>query len=173
MAGNWSKVITSIFSQNIFPFFILKPIEYKKESLGLFSEEVFFKMGNDIKVYTFQSGTAIALTSDADGKISHYSAHPIRGKIIKVVADFNDSTSTGSLMLNVSGGTAERLCVIKSFSASTTVYPKILINDNLGNTLNFQSGNVWAEQAVNNVVLLTGSGLGDAKIVDSFSIYYE
>lgn len=130
-------------------------------------------MSNDVKQYVFQSAGVKTITCDNSGNVALYSIHPIKGEILKIVADYNNSTNTGSLILNVSGGIANTIWSTKSFSADFEKYPMVNASDNSGVAIGAGSSDLWRPIVIDDVLQLVGSGLGDTKIVNSFTIYYR
>ena len=118
-----------------------------------------------IKDFTFPVGS---LTADANGLFDVYSTEAVNGDIKKIFFASNNHTSTGSLLVFISG-TQELVLQIRAGSAPTTIYPftySIDANGNIGSPDNF------VFMVANDIFRIVGSGLGDGTSGNLLKIYY-
>ena len=136
-------------------------------------------MSDDVKIYNFQSGTALLLPLDADGSGNFYTNHAIKGAILEIRLKDGNTAANGSISLAYSGtfysGTNSlEIFRINNFSGTEPriVAPRRLIVSS-GNTVQGAgSGNVWAPFYSNDTLWLRVAGGGASTSISGLQIVY-
>jgi len=125
-------------------------------------------MVRDSRIKTYLFTNAGSLTSDAKGNLDTYSKHPLNGELLAVGVGTNDWTATGSIVTLVSGGYASVLGAVRGTTVGDTVTVKVpVLNTGAASTL------TELHPAMNDVLHIVGSGLGNSKSGLSIRIVYR
>ena len=125
-------------------------------------------MVRDLRIKDFTWSNIGSLTTPATGTLSaQYSTHVINGTIQKVVVKQGNWADAGSIFIQESG-TGEVLATFRNVG-SGIIYPV-----HTGNVTNTGAASAILEMqpVVNSLILLTGSGLGNATSGNLVGIYY-
>jgi len=126
-------------------------------------------MGVEIGITTVNTG---AITSTAGtGSELVYTPVAVVGKIQKIWFDFNDTSSTGSIVVTESG-TGDVITVVSGFSADTVKYPRVQPNDINGVDYNFLSGGV-VPPVVAGPLRFELQNTGSPTTIDEITVYVE